>query len=110
MLQTILVFFPFMHKISRLRLQPEVCDLMTKNLHPWDSICYLGDYEEELSNNCLVILSLSGTKCFTGSCPSWGWHKFLSLTDLCDASKGFLVNNSLIFQAEVKVRSKAENF
>ncbi|KAH7834839.1 hypothetical protein Vadar_020171 [Vaccinium darrowii] len=39
----------------------------------------------------------------------WGCSKILSLTDLHDASKGFLVNDSLLIEAEVSTLSAVKN-
>ncbi|GJP56999.1 hypothetical protein CLOM_g16040 [Closterium sp. NIES-68] len=36
----------------------------------------------------------------------WGFTSFMSLQDLYDPSKGFLVNNTMIFEAEFNVRDK----
>ncbi|CAL5381006.1 unnamed protein product [Camellia sinensis] len=48
--------------------------------------------------------------CFTSSSISWGTSSLLSLTDLHDASKGFLVNDTLIVEAEVSGISTVKNF
>lgn len=63
-----------------------------------------------VNQKCGLHVEFTGTKCYSGSSPGWGWRNFLPLTDLCDASKGFLVNNTIIFQAEVKVLSTVKNF
>ncbi|KAL7187942.1 hypothetical protein ACSBR1_037893 [Camellia fascicularis] len=51
-----------------------------------------------------------GSKCFTSGSTSWGRPSFLSLTDLHDASKGFLVNDTLIVEAKVSIISTVKNF
>ncbi|XP_028116270.1 uncharacterized protein LOC114314038 [Camellia sinensis] len=51
------------------------------------------------------------TKCFSASTSiGWGNHSFLSFTKLHDASKGFLVKDTLIIEAEVSVLSTVNNF
>ncbi|CAL5359411.1 unnamed protein product [Camellia sinensis] len=49
------------------------------------------------------------TACFAPT-SGWGRSSFLSLTDLHDASKGFLVKDTLIVEAEVSVLSTLKNF
>ncbi|KAL7187940.1 hypothetical protein ACSBR1_037891 [Camellia fascicularis] len=51
----------------------------------------------------------TGTKCFPPNF-CWGRSSFLLLTDLHDASKGFLVKDTLIVEAEVSVLSTLKNF
>ncbi|KAL7166585.1 hypothetical protein ACSBR2_037286 [Camellia fascicularis] len=55
-------------------------------------------------------MEIEGSNCFTSSSISWGTSSFLSLTDLHDASKGFLVNDTLIIEAEVSIISTVKNF
>lgn len=55
-------------------------------------------------------LEITGTDCFSAPTYSWGISSVLSLTDLHDASKGFLVNNSLIIEANVSAISTVKNF
>ncbi|KAI8530755.1 hypothetical protein RHMOL_Rhmol11G0083900 [Rhododendron molle] len=55
-------------------------------------------------------MTVQGTNCFSAPSYSWGWSSVLSLTDLHDASKGFLVDNSLIIEANVSAISTVKNF
>ncbi|GMP40589.1 hypothetical protein CsSME_00010967 [Camellia sinensis var. sinensis] len=55
-------------------------------------------------------METEGSKCFTSGSTSWGRPSFLSLTDLHDASKGFLVKDTLIVEAEVRIISTVKNF
>ncbi|KAK9006677.1 hypothetical protein V6N11_019011 [Hibiscus sabdariffa] len=45
-------------------------------------------------------------KCFDISISSWGYRKFVSLKDLKDSSKGYMVKDSLIVEAEILLISK----
>ncbi|CAL5436108.1 unnamed protein product [Camellia sinensis] len=55
-------------------------------------------------------VEVTGTKCFSASTSGgWGNHSFLSFTGLHDASKGFLVKDTLIIEAEVSVLSTVNN-
>ena len=75
-----------------------------------------GDREERCISMDLFLLSnyptvlFAGTKCFSVTGRCWGHSSFLSLKDLRDASKGFLVNDTLIVQAEVSAISTVKNF
>ncbi|KAL0007654.1 hypothetical protein SO802_009156 [Lithocarpus litseifolius] len=42
---------------------------------------------------------------FSASCNDWGFSQLLSRRDLEDASKGFLVDDTLIVEAEIMVMS-----
>ncbi|XP_058189029.1 MATH domain and coiled-coil domain-containing protein At3g58400-like isoform X3 [Rhododendron vialii] len=53
---------------------------------------------------------ITGTNCFSATSCGRGCSSLLSLTDLHDASKGFLVNNSLMIEAEVSAISTVKNF
>ena len=53
----------------------------------------------------IIIFYFSGKHWFSNSLNEWGFSKFLSLTDLQDASKGFLDNDTLIVQAEILLMS-----
>ncbi|CAL5381010.1 unnamed protein product [Camellia sinensis] len=55
-------------------------------------------------------IEIEGFDCFTSSSISWGTSSLLSLSDLHDASKGFLVNDTLIVEAEVSAISTVKNF
>ncbi|XP_028057539.1 MATH domain and coiled-coil domain-containing protein At3g58400-like [Camellia sinensis] len=55
-------------------------------------------------------IEIEGSDCFTSSSISWGTSSLLSLSDLHDASKGFLVNDTLIVEAEVSAISTVKNF
>ncbi|KAI7994466.1 Ubiquitin carboxyl-terminal hydrolase 12 [Camellia lanceoleosa] len=56
-------------------------------------------------------VEVTGTKCFSASTSvGWGNHSFLSFTEFYDASKGFLVKDTLITKAEVSVLSTVNNF
>ncbi|GBG79962.1 hypothetical protein CBR_g30224 [Chara braunii] len=46
--------------------------------------------------------------CFDRENPSWGLHKFLTITSLNDLHKGLLVNGTLIVEAELNVLSNGE--
>ncbi|XP_057466649.1 ubiquitin C-terminal hydrolase 13-like isoform X3 [Actinidia eriantha] len=58
----------------------------------------------------LKSAEITGTKFFSVTGRCWGYSSFLSLKDLRDASKGFLVNDTLIVQAEVSAISTVKNF
>ncbi|KAL4376287.1 hypothetical protein GQ457_02G028790 [Hibiscus cannabinus] len=47
-------------------------------------------------------------KCYDISAPSWGYPKFVRLKDLKDTSKGYMVNDSLIVEAELLLISTVE--
>ncbi|GMQ03968.1 hypothetical protein CsSME_00049562 [Camellia sinensis var. sinensis] len=55
-------------------------------------------------------VEFTASNCFSASNFAGGVSSFLSLTDLHDASMGFLVNDTLIVQAEVIVTSTVKNF
>ncbi|XP_058189027.1 protein RESTRICTED TEV MOVEMENT 3-like isoform X1 [Rhododendron vialii] len=55
-------------------------------------------------------VEITGTNCFSSTSCGWGCSSLLSLTDLLDASKGFLVKNSLMIEAEVCAMSTVKNF
>lgn len=38
---------------------------------------------------------------FTAASESWGWPQFISLKELNDESKGFLVGDSLCIKAQI---------
>ncbi|XP_058189026.1 MATH domain and coiled-coil domain-containing protein At3g58410-like [Rhododendron vialii] len=50
-----------------------------------------------------------GSRCFCAPCFSRGSSAFLPLTDLNDASKGFLVHDTLIVEAKVTASSTVKN-
>ncbi|KAH7834476.1 hypothetical protein Vadar_016382 [Vaccinium darrowii] len=50
-----------------------------------------------------------GTRCFCAPNFIWGYPAMLSLTDLEDATKGFLVNDTLLIEAEVSAISAVNN-
>ncbi|CAL5359405.1 unnamed protein product [Camellia sinensis] len=52
----------------------------------------------------------TAARCFSASISAWGRSSFLSLIDLHDASKGFLVNDTLIVEAKVNAISAVKNF
>ncbi|CAL5379104.1 unnamed protein product [Camellia sinensis] len=52
----------------------------------------------------------TAARCFSASIFAWGRSSFLSLTDLHDASKGILVNDTLIVEAKVNAISTVKNF
>lgn len=39
---------------------------------------------------------------YSATVTSWGWQRFVSVADLCDLKKGFLVNNKITVQYEVR--------
>ena len=45
---------------------------------------------------------------FNAKTNNWGWHNFISLTDFHDAAKGFLVNDTVIFEAKIEVKIPAK--
>ncbi|KAE8669017.1 putative Leucine-rich repeat protein kinase family protein [Hibiscus syriacus] len=53
-------------------------------------------------------LEMIGENSFTTSKTSWGYPKFVSLEDLQDSSKGYMVRDSLIVEAEFILISKVE--
>ncbi|THF99090.1 hypothetical protein TEA_024263 [Camellia sinensis var. sinensis] len=55
-------------------------------------------------------VEFTASNCFSASNFAGGVSSFLSLTDLHDASMGFLVNDTLIVQAKVIVTSTVKNF
>ncbi|KAH7835279.1 hypothetical protein Vadar_024675 [Vaccinium darrowii] len=55
-------------------------------------------------------LEIPDTACFSASGLGWGHSSVLPLTDLHDASKGFLVNDNLTIKAEVSAISTVKNF
>ena len=50
----------------------------------------------------------SKNKEFNGKGDSWGWHDFISLTDFHDAANGFLVNDTVTFEAKIEVKKPAK--
>ncbi|CDP14978.1 unnamed protein product [Coffea canephora] len=44
---------------------------------------------------------LTGNQFFSTSTPIWGWSAFLPVDDLEDSAKGFLVQDTLIIEAEI---------
>ncbi|XP_059664583.1 MATH domain and coiled-coil domain-containing protein At3g58250-like [Cornus florida] len=50
-----------------------------------------------------------GKKWFTASVRTWGYPSFLSLQDVTDDSKGFLVNDTLIIEADIIRMFAVEN-
>ncbi|CAI5463222.1 unnamed protein product [Closterium sp. Yama58-4] len=45
---------------------------------------------------------------FSPRAPNWGWSSMMPLKDLNDLSKGFLVNDTVILEADVKVCNKSK--
>ncbi|VVA99006.1 unnamed protein product [Arabis nemorensis] len=45
-----------------------------------------------------------------GAGYSWGYHEFISLADLKDSSKGFIVNDMLMVQVEIEAISSTKYF
>ncbi|CAL5359402.1 unnamed protein product [Camellia sinensis] len=67
-------------------------------------------YKLLIRNQCQgQHVETTDTACFAPT-VGWGRSSFLSLTDLHDASKGFLVKDTLIVEAEVSVLSTLKNF
>ncbi|KAH7835534.1 hypothetical protein Vadar_027019 [Vaccinium darrowii] len=54
-------------------------------------------------------VEMADTKCFCAPSFGWGCSAFLALTDLNDATKGFLVNDTLLVEAEVSAVSAVKN-
>ena len=53
----------------------------------------------------LIFFPLTAKHWFSASCNDWGLSQLLSRKDLEDASKGFLVEDTLIVEAEIMVMS-----
>lgn len=49
---------------------------------------------------CFVEFHFAGIGLFFSG-NGWGWASFISLRDIKDASKGFLVDDTLIIEAEI---------
>ncbi|KAL3497995.1 hypothetical protein ACH5RR_040727 [Cinchona calisaya] len=52
----------------------------------------------------------AASRLFSPSQDAWGWPTFVSLNDINDSSKGFLANDTLIFQVEITRISTVKNF
>ncbi|KAK7841564.1 ubiquitin carboxyl-terminal hydrolase 12 [Quercus suber] len=53
----------------------------------------------------IYFFPLTAKHWFSASCNDWGFSQLLSRKDLEDASKGFLVEDTLIVEAEIMVMS-----
>ena len=53
----------------------------------------------------LIFFPLTAKHWFSASSHDWGFSQLLSRKDLEDASKGFLVEDTLIVEAEIMVMS-----
>ena len=53
----------------------------------------------------LIFFPLTAKHWFSASSYDWGFSQLLSRKDLEDASKGFLVEDTLIVEAEIMVMS-----
>ena len=56
--------------------------------------------------NCLIFFFFAAKHWFSTKEESWGFSEFLPLKDINDAAKGFLVNDTLLVEAEIIVMSK----
>ncbi|XP_026398323.1 ubiquitin carboxyl-terminal hydrolase 12-like [Papaver somniferum] len=55
---------------------------------------------DQINNNSIVI---KGTQQFTAQQSDWGYPKFMPLSELNDPGKGYLVDDTCIVEAEVKI-------
>ncbi|XP_071918547.1 uncharacterized protein [Coffea arabica] len=69
------------------------------------------DYKFQLKNQeSGEDFELTGLDVFSSSTPSWGFSEFLSINDVDDSSKGFLVEDALIIQVEIIHISAVKKF
>ena len=55
--------------------------------------------------NLFNFFCFTGKRWFSNSATAWGYTQFMFLNDLNDAFKGFLVNDTIIVEAEIIVMS-----
>lgn len=48
-----------------------------------------------------IIEYIVATIWFSDSTEDWGWHSLIELKDLKDSTKGYIVNDRCIFEAEL---------
>lgn len=55
-------------------------------------------------------MSLAGSVWFSNSIPDWGYRSFTELSYLHDKSNGFIVDDTLVVEAEIEIAAVTKNF
>ena len=59
-------------------------------------------YPHQANNDGTGYVDRCEAYCFVQAAKDWGWREFVTLTSLFDIDAGFLVNDAVVFSAEVR--------